>query len=322
MSATTIGFSLSGVNQIDALLSPDQQKWAGTSNAGVTLTFSFPYSDSPFPYFASGYSAEPSNQPSGFNTAQIAAATDALQAWANVAALTFNRVVEDGSDAVGDIRFAFSSLATTAYARYPGNYPGAGDTWWSIDNFKSYNFLSRTDYAFQSLLHEIGHTLGLKHPGNYGSSLPPFLNDPTLDNRSKTVMAYSDEGANNFYVKYLDANGRWASSYIYPSTPTILDIQAIQYLYGPNLSYKAGDDIYEYDPNTPFFKTIWDAGGVDCIDVSNFTTSCDIDLTAGQYSSLGFLPATDTSAGPPTYDGTDNLGIALNCTIENANGGS
>ena len=83
-------------------------------------------------------------------------------------------------------------------------------------------------------------------------------------------------------------------------TPMVFDIAAIQYIYGANNNYKTGDDTYTFDPTKPFFKTIWDAGGKDTISVSNFSLSCDVDLTPGNYSSLRYPKPADAGGATPT----------------------
>jgi len=95
-----------------------------------------------------------------------------------------------------------------------------------------------------------------------------------------------------------------------------------KYLYGANNNYHAENDIYTIEADNPFFKTLWDAGGTDTLSASNFTLSCLIDLTPGHYSSLHIAEASDTGGLTPTYDGTNNLGIAYGCIIENAISGS
>jgi len=102
----------------------------------------------------------------------------------------------------------------------------------------------------------------------------------------------------------------------------VFDIAAIQYIYGANNSYKTGDDTYTFDPTKPFYKTIWDAGGNDTISVSNFSLNCIVDLTPGNYSTLRYPKPANPGNVTVTYDGTNNLGIAFNCIIENAIGGS
>lgn len=123
-------------------------------------------------------------------------------------------------------------------------------------------------------------------------------------------------------------------TYVEPSTPMLYDIAAIQYLYGKNTTTATGNDTYTFDPSTPFFKCIWDAGGSDTISVSTFTRGCTINLNAGKFSSIsipsdalptsetGYYDWTGSGNTVPTYDGTNNLSIAFGVTIEKAVGGS
>jgi len=48
-----------------------------------------------------------------------------------------------------------------------------------------------------------------------------------------------------------------------PTTPMRYDIAAMQYLYGPNTTYNAGDTIYTFAGDARYNQTIWDAGGID-----------------------------------------------------------
>ena len=184
---------------------------------------------------------------------------------------------------------------------------------------------------YSRLIHEIGHALGFKHPGNYDASgdqnPPPYL-PPDLDSRQYTIMSYNDQPNDLFRILTRNPDGSLQRTYfeVEPETPMVLDIAAMQYLYGPNSAYHAGNDVYSFNRSTPFLKAIWDAGGNDTISVSNFSEPCRIDLTPGGYSSIRIvsepLPPGSTGGTTPTYDGTNNLGIAYGAIIENAIGGS
>jgi len=320
-SSETISISLSGVSTIDPLLNEDLLKWKGISGLAVECTYSFPWLGGATAYWQSpiysAYSEQNAAERFGFNSSQISAAKSAFEAWADVAAFSFTQVDESASN-VGDFRLAFSSAVGSAswgWCRYPNSYlANAADVW--INPSAADKDWSTGSYNFLSLIHEIGHGLGLKHPGNYsstGSATPgPYL-PAALDYRNYTLMSYHD-----LNVSFFDAT---QNKYInvYPVTPMVYDIAAIQYLYGANNSYRTGDDIYRFDPSHPFYRTIWDAGGNDTFDVSNFGTNCDIDLTPGHYSSLRYV---NHGTGPNLYDGTNNLGIAFGTIIENVIGGS
>src|SRR3546814_17598566 len=62
-------------------------------------------------------------------------------------------------------------------------------------------------------MHEIGHALGLKHPGDYGGGEGPYLPAAT-DHTDNTVMSYTD------------------GSVLYPTSVGPYDTLAVRYLYG------------------------------------------------------------------------------------------
>jgi serralysin len=86
----------------------------------------------------------------------------------------------------------------------------------------------------------------------------------------------------------------------YPQTFMMLDIAALQHLYGADYGVNAGNTIYRWSPTTGHmsvngaiqgvpganrvFLTIWDGGGNDTYDMSNYTNAVDIDLTPGSWS--------------------------------------
>ena len=316
-------------------------KWDGATGTGSSISYSFPWTSSSTAIFAGhngigDYSLL--NEPNasahyGLTATQQTAARAAVQTWANVANITFSEVPESSSN-VGDIRFGWTSATDTTstgntawgWASYPNSYwPSAGDVWISTTAAGA----AATDWSvgsdnFGSLIHELGHALGLKHPFE-GNVVLPVATDST----QYSVMSYTP-ALHSLYVSVTHSGNTWSwSSYnIEPSTPMLYDIQAMQYLYGANTSYNTGDNIYTFDPAVPFIKTLWDAGGKDTISVSNFTLGCTIDLRAGYFSKISYLddisaPVNWSTAPPtPTYDGTDDLAIAYGCVIENAIGGS
>lgn len=144
--------------------------------------------------------------------------------------------------------------------------------------------------AYVALLREIGQSLGL---GEANPGVPSLLSaqDPA------EVIAFSPR-ADAFVTLYRG--------------PTVADIAAVQALHGANMGSHAGDDRYVLSPDDPQIVALWDAGGVDTLDLSAFRRGCAVELAAGRYSTL-------------TFDGLDPmqaLGIARGARIENAVGGS
>jgi hypothetical protein len=100
--------------------------------------------------------------------------------------------------------------------------------------------------------------------------------------------------------------------YAIASTPMAYDVAALQYLYGANSKHNSGDTVYTFDPNTPEIKLIWDGGGTDTLNLSNFSVSCTINLNDGSYSTLPFNG----------WSLKNNISIAFGAVIENVITGS
>lgn len=343
MSTPTTSSSVSfvtdtGVLPIDALLAG--VKWGGPTGTAAAVSYSFPWTTSTtatFSAFLSGAYSE-LDEPAGaehygLSAVEQAAARAALGAWSSVANITTTEL-QESTTSVGDIRITWTSAAepetdgTTAWgwAYYPKMLsPSGGDIWINTGSSADTNTdWSSGSYNYMSLIHELGHALGLKHPFEDGKML-----DAAHATRQYSIMAY-DSAPRSLFVDVTETatTRSWESYVVVPDTPMLYDIAAMQYLYGANMSYRTGNDTYTFDTATPFLRTIWDAGGNDTISIANFSAGSVIDLQQGHYSSI-HIPS-DSGAGinwtrpPPTgtYDGTDNLAIAFGAVIENAVGGS
>ncbi|HEX7234387.1 MAG TPA: M12 family metallo-peptidase, partial [Nitrosospira sp.] len=165
----------------------------------------------------------------------------------------------DTSTSVGDLRFAYSYTAANddaqAWSYYPlgyasgVGYANSGDVWFNSFSTSADSYWTPGSYAYLTVIHEIGHALGLKH--SFGTS--PF-NSQVMpvdhDGRVFTVMSYSAyPGKSDTHFSYE------------PTTPMILDIAAIQSLYGANTSYNSGNTNYVFSGLSTYNETIWDAGG-------------------------------------------------------------
>lgn len=302
--------NLTGKNEIDSLLyeywadSTKTDFWQKTeSNNSISFSFFNPelklldenaYTDTPARtgvYNGAFYD---------FSEANKDAIRQALVEFEKVVDIKFVEVVE-GQNQVGSIRFGWSNTELGndwyAFAMQPGDYwANTGDIWLGKDWYgKDFS----KGYEFHSLIHEIGHALGLSHPHEGGAQTLISA----LDNKNYTVMSYEDPSWSHF--------GSGSSRYFTISESLMVyDIQALQHMYGANANYNVGNTKYEFDPNTPTSLTIWDAGGEDLLDFSNFNYRCNIDLNDGAYSTIRY-------AG---WNPNDNFGIAFNTFIENVSG--
>ncbi|WP_305857624.1 DUF4214 domain-containing protein [Balneatrix alpica] len=312
--------SKSGIYYIDALLS--DYSWPRSYFDKTTITYSFPFTSKTTATFSSsnyGSKNELDYPMYGFNNHQKAMTKQALQQWANVANLNFVEV-DEAQNNLGTMRFFFTKGAIKNYwghAYYPGKNESAGDIWVNYSIQDRNNFDAGT-YNYLALNHEIGHALGLEHPFE-NQRLPSYE-----DNYLYTLMSYNYPQKVWFYDSFLAIFGSWEK--IIPTGPSIYDIAAIQELYGANFNYNSGNNEYKYSNEQPFYRTIWDGGGIDTINLSNFSTNCRIDLRPGSFSDLYIkqdTPFWGSSYSKDTlYTGEKALAIAYNCWIENLISGS
>lgn len=176
------------------------------------------------------------------------------------------------------------------------------------------------DWHFGNYVHEIGHTLGLRHPGTYDSSAvppPTYANAAySQDTMQYTIMSYWTPENYDNAVDYVAGGVN-----VVPQTPMIHDLMIVQTIYGADLNTRTGSTVYGFNTNVvmpvaanPFnfnqnddpVLTIWDAGGLDTLDVSGFNGNQVIDLRPGSFSSVG-----NTDAGTGNLRLTSNVAVAM-----------
>jgi len=157
-----------------------------------------------------------------------------------------------------------------------GVYSGdSGDVFLNTGSSAAYLPYTPGSSVYALVLHEIGHVLGLKHTHDDGGTGRPTLaslgfNEFDVDWVS--VMSYEDEASWNVIS--------WD-----PATPMALDVIALQYLYGKNMTTGAGNDTYELY-RSGFYATLWDAGGSDTVSVAAQTEGWQIALPDATPSQL------------------------------------
>ncbi|MGB9364952.1 MAG: matrixin family metalloprotease [Xanthobacteraceae bacterium] len=211
--------------------------WWGGALPGRPVFLTYSFETTAQSYFSTEFSAEFISSFKPFTASDQQLAREALLKWANASGIQFFEVPAGHGDiAFGKYNFDFHPHA--AGARGSAYFPEL-----SIDPNNPYEFLRGGDVQLNwksptelnVLMHEIGHALGLKHP---------FEDDPILashlDNTSNTLMSYTG-----------------------PEQSTLgpLDIQAIQYLYGPPSADGTQVASWSWDSNTYTLTQVGHDGG-------------------------------------------------------------
>lgn len=261
---------LSNNSLIDMLLTG--AKWGSSS-----LTYSF-RSVAPTQAELDEYGENYANGFAELNTTQKTAVRTILGRWSEVCNLTFSEIADTGTGGVLRFGTCSSTVVPTSCAYYPGNTEAAGDVWLGNSNDNAPDNPLAGGYDYMTIVHEIGHTLGLKHPHDAD---PPFpVGDAAVDAMQSSVMSYK-----SYVGSTDDSYVNAAGSYIYG--PMACDIAAAQYDYGANFQFNSGDTVYSFSPaKDKIFETIWDGGGNDTYDLSLYTVGVTVDLNPGKWSTL------------------------------------
>ena len=257
--------------------------------------------------------------PGGVLTADITALTEAgkqlarwaLEAWTNVTGIKFEFVDDDNANITfyndegrgfgGPTSTVSDGVIVSSHVNVPEDYHIEFGT-------------TLGSWSFVAYLHEIGHALGLGHPGPY----PKDFDNPSVtygveniflnDSYQVSIMSYFSQ-TNNTYINASRANA---------VTPMIADIIAIQNLYGVPADINIGDTVYGYHSNldgylgevfklwtgelNPFINIgLVDYTGAPTIKptLTDLDGDSDLDLVVGSRGgAIHYFENTGTSANP------------------------
>lgn len=276
---------------IDALLPGSATGFVPLLAGSKTFFYCFPTSA------PAHFSGEDASGFKAFTAQQQTFVKQALAYVSSVIDILFVETTEAAS--LNTIVFANNvQSGSSGYAYFPfDNYAGS-DVLLNYSGSSSRNLTPQNgDFSALTLIHELGHALGLKHPFLATESDGDISEGPYLpageDTSQWSVMSYNNRAA-DYYLRY-----------------SPLDIAALQYLYGPSAQAQA-NDVYTLSGSST--NIIWDGGGTDTLDGSAQTQSLTLYLEPGYWGYIGSKSSLISAPGQITV----NFGTV----IENARGGS
>lgn len=313
--ATTIGRAMFN---FDAFAGMSNYKYSGVVRVSVSDAFS--YSDYIDPYYSAFYSQlyTYGSEEVVWTSQMIGNVQDVLAIYSQFCNISFQFAGDydtftSGSDYTvnpEDVgRFNLSDINITLINRFDGTFAGisgansdalvlnyigaAGDVFLNsaASKFAGDLTLDVNTRARQTLMHEIGHSLGLSHPhSSYNASTGQAI--LTADYAATVGLGFDQLGfhinsAQDMYKEYFTIMSYddqqsllpGSSALYHAHTPMILDVIALQQAYGEGGGTSgAGNDTIV--AGNAGYRTYFDTGGIDTVDLSVWYTD-------GAYLNMG-----------------------------------
>ena len=296
----------------------------GGSEAATVISYSFPTLDE----YGAGYEGEPDLAtkyfaPTDAFKSSVYTTLNLISAYTNLQFVP----AESGLAADSTLRFSNFNDPNTSFAFYPpytsynGPTPGtvAGDVFMGDNGHPPPNYFGTDD--FNSVMHETGHALGLKHGHEVDGT---YALDPEFNDNEFSVMTY----ASYFGSDTQGASAAWVGSA--PQSFMMFDIAALQALYGANFSKVGTTSTYTWDSATgqqyingvaaadtgvsatnKIFSTVWTGGALTTYDLSNFDGDQVDDLRAGKWLTFARDKIADLNKdapeGTPEFQAQGNI---------------
>lgn len=248
-----------------------------------------------------------------WSRAEKAAFRAAFEMFENITDITFQEI-SSGTANLMEYQVPGTTWSDgTTYGDHELPFDGVADGRFNVDH-PSWADLRIGSDGFQTIVHELGHALGLQHPHDGEQTFPGAADGDTGTNGMNqgiwTMMSY-----NNGWTGEPPPN----SGSGYNGPPMALDIAALQRLYGTDKTFNNGANTYVLptaNGSGTYWTCIWDTGGIDTISNAGSAIASTIDLRAATLTGVnagGYVSwVTDVAGG---------FTIAKGVVIERAFGG-
>tara|TARA_R100001163_G_C5068510_1_gene209040 strand:- start:11932 stop:13140 length:1209 start_codon:yes stop_codon:yes gene_type:complete len=198
----------------------------------------------------------------------------AISEWDKHCGLTLTETTDINEQDIKLYLIDDNSYPYLGHAYFPGSV-FKGQNYCSYNNATDKNFTVGS-YDYITMVHELGHTLGLAHPHDTGGTSTVF---PGVSNSANTGTNQQNQTAYTV-MSYNDLNSpitpNNVQSYGFIKGPMAYDISVIQQLYPGGDSQNTGNSSHILPSNNTtgtVYETIVDSTGTDTIDGSNAGTN-------------------------------------------------
>jgi len=240
---------------------------------------------------------------------------EAISKWSSVSALELVETTVLGEADIKLILIDDGGYPYLGHAYFPGSV-NKGENYVSHNNAADKNFTVGS-YDYITMVHEMGHTLGLAHPhdtGGTSTTFPGVSSWPDLGVGQQNQTVYT-------VMSYNDLNGpitpNTVQSFGFIGGPMAYDMEVMVRKYGA-AAKNTGNTTYQIPTSNTtgtYFEAIKDTGGTDTISAAGANKSVRIDLRAATLNADG----GKLSKASGVYGG---FTIATGTRIENAIGGN
>lgn len=208
------------------------------------------------------------SEPTALNATDAATVRQALNIISEYTNITFQEV---GSLQASDMDFYYNNFDLVDGQSGALGYAYFGsDVHFNSQSFSQWN-QNYPSQGLQTVIHEVLHVLGLKHPhleeGESANKVPHLTEKQ--DSQGVSIMSYNSD------------------DFLEKDVPRLYDLATLHYIFGVNQKHRAENNTYHFahfnQNEADGDVYIWDGNGVDTFDASHEAQGVNVNLTPGSW---------------------------------------